>query len=304
MVRGSSIDWKKLEDRIFRSVRFLDNIIEVNNFPLPQVRDMTMANRKIGLGVMGFADMLIKLGIPYNSKKALLCARKLMKFFHAKSLLASSALAEERGTFPNFKKSIYSRCAHKLRNATVNTIAPTGTISIIAGCSSGIEPLFAISFVRNVLSGTKLFEVNTLFEEVAKKRGCYSKEMLVEIAQHGSLSQVRGIPRDIKKLFVTAFDVLPQQHLQIQAAFQKYCDNAVSKTINLPLDATVDDVRRIYTMAHRLRCKGITIYRYGSKERQVLSLAYGEGRQSTPIEQMLAVEAEYSGGCSMNSCLF
>ncbi len=304
MVGGNCLDWEKLKDRISWAVRFLDNVIEVNNFPLPQVREITFANRKIGLGIMGFADMLIKLGIPYNSPKAITFAKQLMRFFRTESLNASVALARERGVFPNFKESIYSKKNIRLRNATVNTIAPTGTISIIAGCSSGIEPLFAISFVRNVLSGTKLFEVNPLFEEVAKQRGINSKKILVEIAQHGSLKKVRRIPKDIKENFVTALDVTPQQHLLVQAAFQKYCDNAVSKTINLPADATVEDVRKIYVMAHQLKCKGITIYRYGSKEGQVLSFDYREGSQSKSLEELIAVESEYSGGCAFGTCPF
>ena len=180
-------------------------------------------------------------------------------------------LAEERGVFPNFKKSVYSAKGLKVRNATVNTIAPTGTISIIAGCSSGIEPLFAISFVRNVLSGTKLFEVNNLFEEIAKKEGFYKEDILSMIAKKGSLQSIKNIPENVKRIFVTAFDIEPLEHLQIQAAFQKYTDNAVSKTINLPESASVDDVGKIYLKAYELKCKGITVYRYGSKDRQVLS---------------------------------
>jgi ribonucleoside-diphosphate reductase alpha chain len=291
MVNGGRIDWVKLEDCVSWAVRFLDDVIHINSFPLPRIREITLANRKIGLGVMGFADMLITLGIPYNSKKAI-----------AKSLLASAALARERGVFPNYRHSIFYRKQLRLRNATVNTVAPTGTISLIAGCSSGIEPLFAISFVRNVLSGAKLFEVNPLFEEIARKRGFYTKEKLSEMARHGSLQRTRGIPRDIKNLFVTAFDVTPHQHLLIQAAFQKHCDNAVSKTINLPADATVDDVRAIYRMAHRLRCKGITVYRYGCRDEQALSFCDGEGMQPGPEGRLVAAAPDYSGGCAYSSC--
>jgi ribonucleoside-diphosphate reductase alpha chain len=303
MVTGDALDWERLKDRVTWGIRFLDNVIDVNTFPLPEVAEITFANRKIGLGVMGFADMLIKLGIPYTSNEAIQFAGRLMHFIHTESLRASAALAEERGVFPNFEKSLYAKNGMRVRNATVNTIAPTGTISIIANCSSGIEPLFAISFVRNVLSGTKLFEVNSLFEEMARKRGIYSQELLVRIAQHGSLQHIKEIPRDIRTLFVTAFDVSPKQHLLHQAAFQKYSDNSVSKTVNLPSDASVDDVRRIYVMAHQLKCKGITIYRYGSKDEQVLSFDYRRegGREEG---DMLAAESEYSGGCVSGACPF
>lgn len=304
MVNGNSFDWRKLRDRIIWGVRFLDDVIEVNKFPLPEIREITFANRKIGLGVMGFADMLIKLGIPYNSKEAINFARRLMGFFHKESLNASMELAKERGAFPNFEMSIHAKDNLRLRNATVNTIAPTGTISIIAGCSSGIEPLFAISFIRNVLSGARLFEVNPLFEEVAKKRGIYSQEILAEIGQNGSLQGIKGIPRDIKRVFVTAFDVKPQQHLGIQAVFQRHTDNSVSKTINLSSDAAVEDVRNIYLMAHKLKCKGITVYRYGSKEEQVLSFASREKGQPTAKAELVTAGSDYSGGCVAGTCPF
>lgn len=297
MVKDGSVNWQKLGETVRWAVRFLDDVIEVNNYPLQQIKQVTLANRKIGLGVMGFADMLIKLGIPYNCPQAVDFAGKLMRFIHKESVKTSVSLAKERGIFPNFAKSIYAKDNLRLRNATVNTIAPTGTISIIAGCSSGIEPLFAISFVRNVLSGTKLFEINPLFEAAAKKRRIYNREVLAEIARRGSLQNMKEIPEDIKKVFVTAFDVKPQEHIQIQAAFQKYTDNAVSKTINLPSDATVDDVRNIYLMAHKLKCKGITIYRYGSRAEQVLSF-------SEKPKYLVTAGAEYSGGCATGTCVF
>jgi len=194
MLKGNGVDWEKLKERIAWGIRFLDDVIEVNNFPFPQIRDITFANRKIGLGVMGFADLLIRLEIPYNSAEAIDFAERLMGFIHKESLKASQSLAAERGVFPNYEKSIYAKKGLRVRNATVNTIAPTGTISIIAGCSSGIEPLSAISFVRNVLSGTKLFEVNPHFEDIAKSRGFYSKELIAEIAQSGSLEKIKEIP--------------------------------------------------------------------------------------------------------------
>jgi len=290
MITDGRMDWKKLKDYVCWGVRFLDDVVEVNRYPLPQIRQISFANRKIGLGVMGFADMLILLGIPYTSGKAVGLACSLMRFIRRESLAASQELARERGVFLNFKNSVYSAARRPMRNATVNTIAPTGTISIIAGCSSGIEPLFAVSFVRNVLSGSRLFEVNPIFEDALRKRGIYRKELLAVIARKGSLKGIAGVPADLVKIFVTAFDVAELQHLRIQAAFQAYTDNSVSKTINLAADATVDDVRRIYLASHAMRCKGITVYRYGSKADQVLSFSPDQ--------------AEYSGGCAQGECLF
>lgn len=304
MVTGDSPDWGKLRDRIQWGIRLLDNVIDINQFPLPQIKAITRANRKIGLGIMGFADMLIKLGIPYHSRHAIRFAERLMNFIHRESLCASAELAKERGVFPNFKQSIYAKKNIQIRNATVNTIAPTGTISIIAGCSSGIEPLFAIAFVRHVLSGNQLFETHLLFEGVAKKRGFYRKEMLHDVARQGSLQSIRGIPRDVKKLFATAHEIPPAHHLLMQAAFQKYTDNAVSKTINLPGDATVSDVKKIYFKAHHLRCKGITVYRYGCKKDQVLSFGHGEETPSAKKTGVIHAASDYSGGCAHRSCSF
>jgi ribonucleoside-diphosphate reductase alpha chain len=304
MIKNSSVDWGRLRDRVRWGIRFLDDVIEVNKFPLPQIREITLANRKIGLGVMGFADMLIRLGIPYTSREAITIAGKLMGFIRRESINGSLALAKERGVFANFGHSIYRKPDLRMRNATVNTIAPTGTISIIAGCSSGIEPLFAISFVRNVLSGTRLFEVNSLFEEEMKERGIFGKEILAEAAQVGSLQELKTIPKDMKRKFVTAFDVTPEQHLRIQAAFQRHTDNSVSKTINLPRDATVEEIRKIYLLAHKLRCKGITVYRYGSKEEQVLSFDYRERDETKALRDLLTAQSEYSGGCATGSCPF
>jgi len=298
------VDWQKLRDVVRWGVRFLDNVIEVNNYPLEQIKLTTLANRKIGLGVMGFADMLIKLGLPYDAPRATDFAAKLMRFIHRESIAASVSLARERCVFANFGKSVHAQSNLRLRNATLNTIAPTGTISIIAGCSSGIEPLFAISFVRNVLSGTKLFETNTLFEAAAKQRKIYSRELLAEIAKQGSVQNIKAVPADMKRLFVTAFDVKPAKHLQIQAAFQKYTDNAVSKTINLPSDATIDDVRKIYLMAHKLKCKGITVYRYGCKPDQVLSFSHSETAETGISGELITAYPEYSGGCIVGTCAF
>lgn len=297
-IAKTAVDWDKLRDRVHWGVRFLDDVIDVNRYPLDSIAEVTRTNRKVGLGVMGFADMLTRLGIAYDSPRAVTFARRLMRFVHSESLAASEQLAQARGPFPAFKDSVHAAKGRTLRNATVNTIAPTGTLSIIAGCSSGIEPLFAVSFVRNVLSGTRLFETNPWFEKTARDRGFYSRDMLAEVAAGGSLKSVKGIPSDVKKLFVTTFDVPARQHLEIQAAFQKYTDNAVSKTINLAADASVDDVREIYLAAHKLKCKGITIYRYGSKSDQVLST--GEG--PSPPDDLVSVESDYAGGCISGLC--
>jgi len=303
MVKNGGVDWARLKEIVHLAVRFLDNVIDVNNYPLPEIERITLANRKIGLGVMGFADMLIQLGIAYDHPEAVRLAGRLMKFIRTESLRASAALAEQRGLFPNFEKSIFVGQNKKLRNATLNTIAPTGTISIIAGCSSGIEPLFGICFIRNVLSGSKLFEINPYFEQAVRKRGLNVTRILAKAARQGSIKNIKEIPEDIRKIFVTAFDVPPQQHLLIQAAFQKYTDNAVSKTINLPADAVVDDVRQIYLQAHKLKCKGITVYRYGSKGQQVLTFpALQELQQFHP--DLFTVDAEYSGGCVLGQCCF
>jgi ribonucleoside-diphosphate reductase alpha chain len=304
MIQANGVDWAKLRQTVHTGIRFLDDVIEVNRYPLPQIRDLTLANRKVGLGVMGFADLLIHLGIPYHAREAAQFARKLMRFIHGESLRASARLAKERGVFPNYPRSIYAPKNLKFRNATVNTVAPTGTISIIAGCSSGIEPLFAVSFVRNVLSGTQLFEINPLFEELAKSRGFYNRDLVAQLARSGSIQRIKEIPSDIKKIFVTTFDISPRHHLEIQAAFQTHTDNSVSKTVNLPSEATVEDVRKIYLAAYEKKCKGITIYRYGSKKDQVLALEQREQDFPPPPAGLMSVESEFSGGCTSTACLF
>ena len=300
MVENGKINWKKLRETVRNAVHFLDNVIDANRFPLKEIEKVTKANRKIGLGVMGFADMLIKLGVPYDSEEALKLAEKIMKFVTEEARKKSVELGEERGSFPNFDKSVWKDKYHSLRNATITTIAPTGSISIIAGCSSGIEPLFAISFMRKVLEGTRLFEINPLFEMIAKERGFYSAELLEEIARTGSVQGIKGVPEDVKRVFVTALDIQPEWHVRTQAAFQKYTDNAVSKTVNLPQDATVEDVEKVFWLAYRLKCKGITVYRYGSKPEQVLNI----GEIKTEKKRFVAAESEYAGGCPTKTCPF
>jgi ribonucleoside-diphosphate reductase alpha chain len=272
-----AIDYVKLSAAVRMAVRFLDNVIDVNEFPLPEIADMTRRTRKIGLGVMGFADLLIQLGIPYDSQEALDTAENLMAFIDKEALEASKGLAGERGVFPAFEGSIYDRPdGARVRNATRTTIAPTGTLSIIAGCSSGIEPLFALSYTRNILDGDQLAEVNPLFEEFARKEGVHSDGLMQKVASNGSLGEVVDIPRRLKRLFVTSHDIAPEWHVKMQAAFQKYTDNAVSKTVNFPHDASREDVARAYMLAYEEGCKGITIYRDRSRDSQVLTISKEE----------------------------
>jgi len=270
IVKDSEIDYRKLKKLVWKSVHFLDNVIDVNKYPIQKIADTTRSNRKIGLGVMGWADMLIQMSVPYNSDKAIQLAEEVMGFIQREGKNASAALAEERGVFPNYPESIYDGKI-KQRNATVTTIAPTGTLSILAGCSSGVEPLFAVSFVRTVMEGTKLLEVNPYFEKVAKERGFWSRELMEKIAEQGSLQGFQEIPEDVREVFLTAHDISPMEHIAMQAAFQKYVDNAVSKTVNFSHSATTKDVEDVYLFAYDLGCKGVTVYRDGSREEQVLS---------------------------------
>jgi ribonucleoside-diphosphate reductase alpha chain len=268
-----SIDYGGLKETVWLGVRFLDDVVDMSRYPLKEIETMVLGNRKIGLGVMGFADMLYQMGIPYNSEKGLVMAGQVMGFIQEEAREASRYLAQERGVFENFDQSFFTDMENcRFRNATTTTIAPTGTLSIIAGCSSGIEPLFALSFVRRVMDDDELLEINPYFERVARERGFYSRELMDRIARSGSIRAMEDIPQEVRAVFVTAHDVTPEWHIRMQAAFQKYTDNAVSKTVNLPREATSHDVLKAYDLAYELGCKGVTIYRDGSKENQVLSL--------------------------------
>jgi ribonucleoside-diphosphate reductase alpha chain len=270
MVGNGAIDWERLGSVTERAVHFLDNVIDMNRYTIRQIEAMTKANRKIGLGVMGFADLLIRLGIPYNSSGALEMGEKLMAFIQERGRKASRELGLRRGSFPNFNGSALKAHWDAMRNATVTTIAPAGTISIIAGTSSGIEPIFALAFFRHVLDGRELLEINPFFEGLAKQEGFYSEALMRKIAQNGNIQNLQEVPEKVRRLFVTAHDISPEDHIRMQAAFQKYTDNAVSKTVNFYHEAALDDVARVYRLAYNLGCKGVTTYRDGSRAKQVL----------------------------------
>ena len=286
--KDKSIDWDSLKDVIHTAVRFLDNVIDASKFPLEKIEEKVRTNRKIGLGVMGFADMLFALELPYNSNDALKLAEKVMEFIQTEGRNASHALAEERGAFPAFSESIY-KDGKPLRNATITTIAPTGTLSIIASCSSGVEPIFALAFARHVMDGERLIEVNPYFENALKSRDLYTSELMEAVTNVGSIASFDFLPQSIRDVFVTAMDISPEAHLRMQAAFQKYTDNAVSKTVNLPNNATVQDIDHIYRLAYTLGCKGVTIYRDGSKSGQVLNIGSKKEEKAQAPQQSPSV---------------
>ncbi|OIO38807.1 MAG: ribonucleoside-diphosphate reductase, adenosylcobalamin-dependent, partial [Candidatus Omnitrophica bacterium CG1_02_49_10] len=271
---SSDVDWEKLKNTTHMAVHFLDNVIDMNSFPLEKIEKMTKGNRKIGLGVMGWADMLVRLGIPYNSEEAIGLAKEVMSFIRSEADNASVELASIRGAFPNYESSTYANNNGRepIRNATLTTIAPAGTISIIANSSSGIEPVFAISYYRKVMDNDKLIEAYPYFRDIAKERGFYSDELMKKIADKPSIQHIDEIPDDVKRVFVTAHDISPIWHIRMQAAFQEFTDNAVSKTVNCPNSATVKDIEEIYMLAYKMKCKGITIYRDGSRSEQVLNV--------------------------------
>ncbi|MCL1864329.1 MAG: vitamin B12-dependent ribonucleotide reductase [Spirochaetes bacterium] len=273
--KGFEIDFDMLKEITRYAVHFLDNVIDMNSYPLKEIELMTKANRKIGLGIMGYADMLIKLGVPYNSDEGVMIAERIMSTIQNESKLKSEELAGQRGEFPNFHLSEYAgKMAKPLRNATTTTIAPTGTISILADSSSGIEPLFALSYIRNVMDNNKLIELNPSFEEAVKELGSAIdiNSIMEKVANHGSVQNIDELPDNIKKVFVTAHDIQPEWHIKTQAAFQRYVDNAVSKTVNFSHTATAGDIRKVYNMAYELECKGVTVYRDGSRDNQVLQI--------------------------------
>ncbi|HLG22073.1 MAG TPA: vitamin B12-dependent ribonucleotide reductase [Candidatus Manganitrophaceae bacterium] len=271
-----TIDYEKLRRVLWNAVHFLDNVIDQNRHPLPEISAATLQTRKIGLGVMGFADLLTALSIPYHSEEALSLAREIMAYVRTEARGASAALAEARGVFPAYDISVYPAQGYRLRNATTTTIAPTGTLSVIAGCSSGIEPLYALSYHRRVLGGILLPELNPRFLEISKREGFYSERLLSQVAAVGSIQGLEGVPKEIRQVFVTAHDIAPEFHMKMQAAFQTYTDNAVSKTVNFPKEATLKEVEQVFLLAYETGCKGVTIYRDTSREEQVLACAQAD----------------------------
>ncbi|MBI2130365.1 adenosylcobalamin-dependent ribonucleoside-diphosphate reductase [Candidatus Woesearchaeota archaeon] len=280
-VDKGSINYSKLRSAVQVAVHFLDNVIDMCNYPLKETKKIVEKNRKIGLGVMGFAECLVKMGIAYDSQEGIQAAEGIMKFISEEAGRASAELAKERGAFPNWRKSIYRKIGVRLRNATRTTLAPTGTISIIADTSSGIEPLFALSYARKTAEGNVLYYFNEQLKAALIERGIFNEEIKSKITRYGSVQHIGEIPEDIKKTFVVANDISPEYHVKMQAAFQKYVDNGISKTVTLPYDATVDDIKRIFSLAHELGCKGISVYRSGSREGQVIYLSSKRDEQIT-----------------------
>jgi ribonucleoside-diphosphate reductase, adenosylcobalamin-dependent len=294
-------DFEKLERTVRKAVRFLDNVIEVNKYPLLEIDKMTRGTRKIGLGVMGWADSLCSMGIAYNSQSAIDLADKVMAFIQETALKTSQELAELKGVFPFYEDSIYAQKGIRLRNATTTTIAPTGTLSLIAGVSSGIEPIFAISYIRNVMDNSELIEVNPVFKAAALEENFYSDELMKKIAKVGTVISLEEVPKKVRDVFVTAHDVAPEWHVKMQAAFQRHTDNAVSKTVNLSHEATTDDVREVFTLAYKAQCKGVTIYRDGSRDLQVLNIGKVQGKEEPAEKSLPEGENVYCDACAVNN---
>ncbi|MEG1879602.1 MAG: adenosylcobalamin-dependent ribonucleoside-diphosphate reductase, partial [Pseudoflavonifractor sp.] len=289
---GYALDREKLTKTIQNAVHFLDNVIEVNRYPLPEIERVTKLTRKIGLGVMGFADMLLYLGVPYDSEEGVALAREVMELVQTAGHAASQQLAVTRGAFPLFAESSY-RDGKPLRNATITTIAPTGTLSIIAGVSSGVEPVFAYAYIRNVMDNTHLIESNSVLRQRLEADGLYNEDLMQQVIEHGTLAHIEGIPEALRRVFVCAHDVSPKWHVRMQAAFQEFTDNAVSKTVNFPHDATQEEVAEVYTLAYTLGCKGTTIYRDGSRDEQVLNI----GKVNDGKPAMDYIEATIAADC-------
>jgi ribonucleoside-diphosphate reductase alpha chain len=274
-VKSGKVNWDHLREITRSAIHFLDNVIDMNKYPLPQIDEMVKANRKVGLGVMGWADMLVQLGLPYNSEAGVKMGEKVMKFINDEAKKMSQELAKKRGAFPNFKKSIFAdKGEPKIRNATRTTIAPTGTLSMIGEASGGVEPNFSICFMKRVMDAQELLYVNKFFERATKEKGVYSEDLMRKIANKDTIQNIEELPEEIRSSFVVAHDIAPEWHIRMQAAFQKHCDNAVSKTVNFPNSATVKEVEEVYMLAYKLGCKGVTIYRDGSRDNQVLNIEH------------------------------
>jgi ribonucleoside-diphosphate reductase alpha chain len=297
LVREGRVAWEKLAQVVRLAVRFLDDVVEVNRYPFPELEQAARATRKVGLGVMGFAELLASVGIPYDSEHAVELGTEIARTIEREARASSTALAAERGSFPAYGASVFVRNGEPpLRNAQLTSIAPTGTISVIANTTAGIEPMFALAYVRNVLS-TQLVELNQLFEQTARRRGFWTDALASEILERGTIRDAPGVPDDVRRAFVTALEIAPAWHIRLQAAFQRHVDAAVSKTVNLPEDASVDDVRTTLCSAWRAGTKGITVYRYGSRQNQVLTIATGR-RGVAPV----VADPLYAGGCAGRTC--
>ena len=285
IIKPPKIDYDKLKETVWTAVHFLDNVIDMSRFPLAEITKMVQANRKIGLGVMGFADLLIQLGVPYDTTRALEVAEEVMSFIQQESKRASAEMAKTRGVFDNFKESVYDNAdGMEVRNATTTS-----------NCSGGIEPLFSVCYWRNVLDGDRLIEANPYFKQIAKDRGFYSEGLMRKIAEKGSIKDIKEIPADVKRLFVTAHDITPESHIRMQAAFQKYTDNAVSKTVNFPSHATQAEVEEVYRLAYQLGCKGVTVYRDQSRAGQVLTAGAPKkeaGKKKSAKESIVSASAK------------
>ncbi len=292
--QDGKVNWDKYREIIHSSIHFLDNVIDMNKYPIPQIAEVSCASRKIGLGIMGFGDLLYQLGVPYNSEEGLKWTNKILKFLKDESEAASVELAKKRGVFPVWKDSYYEKKGIKIRNACQTTIAPTGTIGMICEASGGIEPNFAISYIKNVMDGTELIYTNKYFEKEAKAKGFYSEDLMREIARVGSIRNIEDIPQDIKKVFVTAQDITPDWHISVQAAAQKHIDSAVSKTVNFPHHATTRDIEESYLAAYKAKCKGITVYRDGSRDNQVLNIGEVKGKKKSEREHRALKDKAYA----------
>jgi ribonucleoside-diphosphate reductase alpha chain len=287
----TDLDWENLKKTIYTCVHFLDNVIDANNYPIEEIAKVSRSTRKIGLGLMGFADVLYQLMIPYDSPEGVAMGEKIMKFIHESAIEKSIKLAETRGTFPAWEGSDHEKAGKKMRNACVTTVAPTGTIGMLAESSGGVEPNFAISYIKNSMDNTELVYTNAFFEQIARERGFYSEELMKRIAEAGTIQQfVDEIPEDVRRVFVTAQDITPEWHIKMQAAFQKHVDSSISKTINFTPSATLKDVEEGYMLAYKLRCKGITIYRDGSRENQVLNI--GKVNKKTEVEPIIEIQTK------------
>jgi ribonucleoside-diphosphate reductase alpha chain len=303
MVANGRLDEEKLRRTVQAAIHFLDNVIDAGRFPSPEIAEAVHSTRKVGLGVMGLADALIELGIPYDSEEGISLGERVMRIVEEGAIRRSVELGQARGSFPHFPGSRWQQRGYPaMRNATVTSVAPTGTISILAGASSGIEPLFAAAYARRALEGLKLLELHPAFKRLGRERGFLNEGLLGEVGRRGSVRGLSAVPEDVQRLFATALDIAPEWHVRMQAAFQKHTDNAVSKTVNLPEAAAVSDVDRIYRLAHEFRCKGITVYRYGSRSEQVLTV--GGTRRRPEAEPFVAAELDYSGGCPAAGCPF